>query len=99
MSSKHMEKSQQDVKPERKNTSNAYNIYYIKLTPLDEMSACFLDHGVLELDKEEMLGDGYAAAERIALEPNGNPNYLSTTQTRKKLKMSTLSQTAIYISF
>ena len=22
-----------------------------------------------------MLGDGYAAAERIALEPNGNPNY------------------------
>mmetsp|Transcript_56860 Transcript_56860/g.124365 ORF Transcript_56860/g.124365 Transcript_56860/m.124365 type:complete len:1071 (+) Transcript_56860:202-3414(+) len=25
---------------------------------------------------EEMLGDGYAAAERIALEPNGNPNYL-----------------------
>ena len=23
-----------------------------------------------------MLGDGYAAAERIALEPNGNPNYL-----------------------
>lgn len=24
-----------------------------------------------------MLGDGYAAAERIALEPNGNPNYLS----------------------
>ena len=26
--------------------------------------------------KEEMLGDGYAAAERIALEPNGNPNYL-----------------------
>ena len=26
--------------------------------------------------EEEMLGDGYAAAERIALEPNGNPNYL-----------------------
>lgn len=24
---------------------------------------------------EEMLGDGYAAAERVALEPNGNPNY------------------------
>mmetsp|Transcript_136991 Transcript_136991/g.355848 ORF Transcript_136991/g.355848 Transcript_136991/m.355848 type:complete len:1062 (-) Transcript_136991:29-3214(-) len=24
---------------------------------------------------EEMLGDGYAAAERIALEPNGNPNF------------------------
>ena len=56
------------------------------------MSACFLDHGVLELDKEEMLGDGYAAAERIALEPNGNPNYLSTTQTRKKLKISQLSR-------
>ena len=26
--------------------------------------------------EEEILGDGYAAAERIALEPNGNPNYL-----------------------
>jgi len=29
---------------------------------------------------EEMLGDGYAAAERIALEPNGNPNYLIDPQ-------------------
>ena len=28
-----------------------------------------------------MLGDGYAAAERIALEPNGNPNYLLKPQT------------------
>jgi len=25
---------------------------------------------------EDMLGDGFAAAERVALEPNGNPNYL-----------------------
>lgn len=25
---------------------------------------------------EEMLGDGFAAAERVALEPNGNPNYM-----------------------
>jgi len=29
---------------------------------------------------EEMLGDGYAAAERIALEPNGNPNYMIDPQ-------------------
>jgi len=29
---------------------------------------------------EEMLGDGYAAAERIALEPNGNPNFLIDPQ-------------------
>ena len=28
------------------------------------------------MTQEEMLGDGYAAAERIALEPNGNPHYL-----------------------
>ena len=32
--------------------------------------------------QEEMLGDGYAAAERIALEPNGNPNYLSKPEER-----------------
>jgi len=32
-----------------------------------------LQHGLMF--DEEMLGDGYAAAERIALEPNGNPNY------------------------
>lgn len=29
---------------------------------------------------EEMLADGYAAAERVALEPNGNPNYLIDPQ-------------------
>jgi len=32
-----------------------------------------LQHGLMF--DEEMLGDGFAAAERIALEPNGNPNY------------------------
>jgi len=32
-----------------------------------------LNHGLMY--DEEMLGDGYAAAERVALEPNGNPNY------------------------
>mmetsp|Transcript_36140 Transcript_36140/g.93245 ORF Transcript_36140/g.93245 Transcript_36140/m.93245 type:complete len:1065 (-) Transcript_36140:47-3241(-) len=32
-----------------------------------------LQHGLMF--DEEMLADGYAAAERIALEPNGNPNY------------------------
>lgn len=29
---------------------------------------------------EDMLADGYAVAERIALEPNGNPNYLIDPQ-------------------
>lgn len=33
-----------------------------------------LTHGLMF--DEEMLGDGYAAAERVALEPNGNPNFL-----------------------
>jgi len=37
-----------------------------------------LQHGLMF--DEEMLGDGYAAAERIALEPNGNPNYLIDPQ-------------------
>jgi len=32
-----------------------------------------LQHGLMF--DEEVLGDGYAAAERVALEPNGNPNY------------------------
>lgn len=32
-----------------------------------------LQHGLMF--DEEVLGDGYAAAERIALEPNGNPNF------------------------
>merc|ERR1711920_38914 len=33
-----------------------------------------LQHGLMF--DEEMLGDGFGAAERIALEPNGNPNYM-----------------------
>merc|ERR1712113_789234 len=33
-----------------------------------------LQHGLMF--DEEMLGDGFAASERIALEPNGNPNYM-----------------------
>lgn len=37
-----------------------------------------LQHGLMF--DEEMLGDGYAAAERIALEPNGNPNYMVDPQ-------------------
>merc|ERR1719277_2586755 len=37
-----------------------------------------LQHGLMF--DEEMLGDGYAAAERVALEPNGNPNYMVDPQ-------------------
>ena len=37
------------------------------------------------VSEEEMLGDGYAAAERIALEPNGNPNYLPRPERNLKV--------------
>jgi len=52
--------------------------------PRHRLSFEKLKHGTEDLERklqaglmydEEMLGDGYAAAERVALEPNGNPNY------------------------
>jgi hypothetical protein len=36
---------------------------------------------------EDMLGDGYAAAERVALEPNGNPNFLIDPNTANYFHM------------
>lgn len=51
-----------------------HRLYFEKLKSETEKLEQQLQ-GALMYD-EEMLGDGYAAAERIALEPNGNPNYM-----------------------
>lgn len=55
-----------------------HRLHFEKLKNETEDLEKKLQHG-LSFD-EEMLGDGYAAAERIALEPNGNPNYMLDPQ-------------------
>lgn len=51
-----------------------HKMYYEKMKHDSEDMEKKLTHGLMF--DEEMLGDGYAASERVALEPNGNPNYL-----------------------
>lgn len=51
-----------------------HRLYFEKMKTETEKLEQQLQSGLMY--DEEMLGDGYAAAERIALEPNGNPNYL-----------------------
>lgn len=51
-----------------------HRLYFEKMKTETEKLEQQLQGGLMY--DEEMLGDGYAAAERIALEPNGNPNYL-----------------------
>eukprot|EP00931_Biecheleriopsis_adriatica_P084550 TRINITY_DN5843_c0_g1_i1.p1 TRINITY_DN5843_c0_g1~~TRINITY_DN5843_c0_g1_i1.p1 ORF type:complete len:1099 (-),score=230.09 TRINITY_DN5843_c0_g1_i1:243-3326(-) len=51
-----------------------HRLYFEKLKTETEKLEQQLQSGLMY--DEEMLGDGYAAAERIALEPNGNPNFL-----------------------
>jgi len=50
-----------------------HRLYYEKMKKENQEMEQKLQHGLMF--DEEMLGDGYAAAERVALEPNGNPNY------------------------
>jgi len=50
-----------------------HKMYYEKMKKDVEDLEKKLQSGLMY--DEEMLGDGYAAAERVALEPNGNPNY------------------------
>jgi len=55
-----------------------HRLYFEKLKTETEKLEQQLQSGLMY--DEEMLGDGYAAAERIALEPNGNPNYMIDPQ-------------------
>eukprot|EP00933_Yihiella_yeosuensis_P084403 TRINITY_DN98879_c0_g1_i1.p1 TRINITY_DN98879_c0_g1~~TRINITY_DN98879_c0_g1_i1.p1 ORF type:complete len:505 (-),score=100.14 TRINITY_DN98879_c0_g1_i1:97-1566(-) len=55
-----------------------HRLYFEKLKNETEKLEKQLQSGLMY--DEEMLGDGYAAAERIALEPNGNPNYMIDPQ-------------------
>jgi hypothetical protein len=51
-----------------------HKMYFEKMKHECEEMEKKLQYGLMY--DEEMLGDGYAAAERVALEPNGNPNYM-----------------------
>jgi hypothetical protein len=55
-----------------------HRMYFQKMKHETEDLEKKLQHGLMF--DEDMLGDGYAAAERIALEPNGNPNYMVDPQ-------------------
>lgn len=55
-----------------------HRLLYEKLKNETEDLERKLQHGLMY--DEEMLGDGFAAAERIALEPNGCPDYLIDPQ-------------------
>jgi len=50
-----------------------HRMYYEKMKRESQELEQKLQSGLMF--DEEMLGDGFAAAERVALEPNGNPNY------------------------